>query len=479
MSPSHSHRVRYGLSRRSWLKGVSLGAGLSLCGPLLSRIATAQQSAQPRFLFVVEGNGFEPITLLGDSARDALNQTLTTPLAQERWWHQRYTHSQPIEVTGGLTSAPALAGLGALEAQSAVLLGLSAKISGGGHSSMHGVLSSARTIAGSPGGVTIDAYLAELPQVKGIAPYDAVRLGVGTNTARPLDFGTCAYASGRAAPLLLQPTRAYESLFGSVSGGEGMAAFQRQGEHLDFAAEDVRASLNLFSGGSQEREKLETYLASIETIRARRVRLVDIQDQLRGVLPTEPPVAQESALSRFNAQLDLAKISLLGGLSHVCVVGCGTGNDFNLSYPEVITGVSRHDLHHDSALNPSFRDAIHTVTRLQVEAITRLARDLDSTPDLNGGSMLDQTLIVYIGDNGEQHHSTASDLPILLIGGRALGLKTEGRSIIYPGISAGSGHRQISNLWNTLGHLAGAPLNLFGAEGPTRVAEGPLAELIL
>ena len=93
--------------------------------------------------------------------------------------------------------------------------------------------------------------------------------------------------------------------------------------------------------------------------------------------------------------------------------------------------------------------------------------------------MLDNTVIVFIGDNGEQHHGTASEFPVVLIGGKNLGLATGGRTIVYPGVdSGGSGHRQVSNLWNTLGHLAGEPLDMFGAEGPYRVAPGPLAELM-
>ena len=92
--------------------------------------------------------------------------------------------------------------------------------------------------------------------------------------------------------------------------------------------------------------------------------------------------------------------------------------------------------------------------------------------------MLDNTLIVYLGDNGEQHHSTASDFPILLLGGRGLGRSGLGETLIYPGLEADR-HRQLSNLWNTLGHLGGAPLNDFGAEGRTRRALGPLTELLV
>ena len=110
--------------------------------------------------------------------------------------------------------------------------------------------------------------------------------------------------------------------------------------------------------------------------------------------------------------------------------------------------------------------------------IADVARRLRDTPDVLGGTMLDHTAIVYISDNGEQHHSTASEFPVLLLGGRGLGLRTEGRTIFYPGLGS-ERHLQLSNLWNTLGYLAGEELDDFGQEGRTRRATGPLGELLI
>jgi hypothetical protein len=177
-------------------------------------------------------------------------------------------------------------------------------------------------------------------------------------------------------------------------------------------------------------------------------------------------------------------------------MGSGTGGDFDMTYtrektPMYDNATNRHALHHGSASNSVYLDTIHDVTAQQIAAIvTQLALPLQNTPDpVSGGNLLDSTVIVYIGDNGEQHHATGSEFPVVLIGGGALGLKTGGRTIVYPGVdSGGSGHRQVSNLWNTLGHLTGAsPFTLgttkinfdtFGFEGPGRVAPGPLTELL-
>jgi hypothetical protein len=64
-----------------------------------------------------------------------------------------------------------------------------------------------------------------------------------------------------------------------------------------------------------------------------------------------------------------------------------------------------------------------------------------------------------------------------MLGGNALGLKTDGRTVVYPGFGAAN-NRQVSNLFNSLGHAFGdSTFDLFGLEGPSRIAPGPLSEL--
>jgi arylsulfatase A-like enzyme len=120
------------------------------------------------------------------------------------------------------------------------------------------------------------------------------------------------------------------------------------------------------------------------------------------------------------------------------------------------------------------------MTNFQLTAVAAAAQSLMSTPDpAETGSILDNTVIVFIGDNGQQHHSTASEFPVVLIGAKNLGRHTGGRTIVDPGVdSGGANHRQVSNLWNTFGHLAGQSLDTFGGEGAFRVAPGPLSELM-
>lgn len=53
---------------------------------------------------------------------------------------------------------------------------------------------------------------------------------------------------------------------------------------------------------------------------------------------------------------------------------------------------------------------------------------------------------------------------------------THGRSLVYPNFRSSSS-RQVSNIFDTLGHVAGADLNDYGAGGTARIAEGPLSEI--
>jgi hypothetical protein len=470
-------------TRRSFLRALGLGAGATLLSPLMNNIALGAETTPCRFVFVVEGNGFYPITMLANQARAALDATRSEPIGTAPWWSRSYTHDTPLQVTTtdfetGLALSP-IAADPDIASQSAVLFGLSSKIVGGGHSGMHGVLASARTVSGVPGGQTIDDYLANLPQVRRDTPFDAVRLALGDDDKASINMGLCAYGPRRPAPVIISPTGAYKALFASVGDDSSRQWFQRQGGLLHFANEDITASLNAFSGNSPERAKLESYLASVEELQRRHDRLIGLAPQISAVQPLSPDenplYGTSDPLDRFRSHLELATVALKGNLSNVAVIGSGTGGQFDMVY--TLSGVKRHDLHHLLHL-PEHSSVVYEVTRLQVEAIMQMARELAATPEVNAnGSMLDHTVIVFIGDNGEQHHSKAEEFPVLVVGGRALGLNLSSRTLLYPGSSSNQ-HRQVSNLWNTLGYLANDDLNTFGAEGRSRRAEGPLSELL-
>ena len=85
-----------------------------------------------------------------------------------------------------------------------------------------------------------------------------------------------------------------------------------------------------------------------------------------------------------------------------------------------------------------------------MKLLANLARKLKSIPE-SDGTMLDNTMIIYISDSGNEHHGNRSQWPFVVVGGNRF--KT-GRYIQFPEYGQ-DGHRTIGNLYTTL-------LNTFG-----------------
>ncbi len=475
-------------TRRQFVKGLGFGVAAALFSPFYRSLYAAGSGCR-RFVIFVEGNGIEPANFLPDATRQDL-EAAGASLDGVRHTYRAYEHDSPITTTGaGLATAPSLGSLAdaGLEDRAAVVLGLSSKITGGGHSTECGALSSTRSPAGSPSGPTIDHHLSLLDSVRAGTPFQAVRLGVVGGDTR-LNYSTCAFDARQPAPITTDTT-AFNTLFGSVAAGAGQQTFRERRNLLDFAVSDVQRALGDFSGNSVERQKLERYLESLETMVDRQQTITQMGDQLEAVKPGEPSevplYTSEAPLERLQAQVDLATAALLGGLTNVVVVALGTGSrHFSLQYPSLIDQypggdmLGGHDVRHaaeDGA--QGYVDLLTTITDRHVSMMASMAQSLEATPEAGAdGTMLDHTLMLYMSDNGEKHHSQAEEWPMLLVGGERLGFKTDGRTVVFPR-HGNDNNRQVSNMFNTLGHAADDDLNDFGGEGVKRIAEGPLSEI--
>jgi hypothetical protein len=92
------------------------------------------------------------------------------------------------------------------------------------------------------------------------------------------------------------------------------------------------------------------------------------------------------------------------------------------------------------------------IERFHAKCIADMASKLDSVPEGNG-TMLDNTLIVYMSCNGGDHHGGQADWPFILLGGMAKKLRM-GRYIEFPKYQD-KGHRTIANLYLSLMQAAG------------------------
>lgn len=463
-------------TRRRFLETLGLGAGAGLLMPFV-RGAAAQEAGQipRRVVFVITGNGLHGRPLISPLARAALDGP----------------RGATVEVAGDLAQAPGLSALAGgpdrvdLTPHAVALHGLSSKITGGGHTAGYKALSCSKDRR-----QTIDAWLSR--RLHAHQPFTALRFGVTESPGAQLQYGMCLDGPGRDMPIIVNPIDAHTALFGSIAQGAGQRQFESKAALLDFARGDIAAVQRQFVGSARERQKLDVYLAAVEELGAQQARLRLAGDDLRALAEREGidpdgGAALDAAhpLDRLASQFELATAALLGDLTPVMVITNSVEYAFaHTRYTSLadLFGVPveevpwRHGVCHGAPESEVYRAVLDRVIERQVELIARMARRLAAVPE-GDGTMLDHTAIVFMSDNGDAHHSTAANWPMLLVGGGALGLRTGGRTLVYPPHGQAANPR-VSNVFNTLGHVVGHPIDDFGGEPERATHGGPLAELL-
>ena len=449
------------LSRRRFLKGLSLGAGGLALSPILEQLrahAAGEAAARQRFVFVLLGNGLNPGFFVpkGIERRGKANDRLADlPLT---------AHELPF----------ALEPLAPFKSRLSILQGLSGKICGGGHSTYYGALG---VFPGKKGayGETIDLALAKA--LPAIVPH--VGLGMANHPDWTLDYTCSSRGPNQPVPILLRPDLAYSQLFGSVAAGEARQSYKARGNLLDFLAEDIRR-LDAHLAG-EERERLQVYLGAYESMRDRRSRMGEIESSLRKHAPTvTDKYTSEVETDRLDAQFDLAAAALITGLTNVVTIASGVGSFWTIRFSGLGMTENTHGIGHGKGENgKSAAELSQIIRRFHAELIARLAKKLQAVPEGNG-TMLDRTTIVFLSDAAEAHHSSCAEWPFILLGNAGGRLKTNGRYLEYPYYGK-PGHRTIASLYLAFLQAAGAPRESFGLPDPNlseAEQKGPLQELL-
>ncbi len=452
-------------NRRSFLKGVTLGAGATVLSPVLSQLqalAAGGPNAIPkRVVFVVESNGLFPKHIQPDGLERPENGT-----------------SKLIDTTLDNYKLPeAIDALSPFKDRITVLQGLSGRIAEGGtggHSTNYGGLG---CFPGSKGPMaqTIDCAMGEaLPSV---IPH--IGLGIHNKPEFTVHYSLSAIGPGKPAPILCRPELAYKSLFGSVAGGDGREAFDLKTNLLDYMADDVQRTRNALAG--PEREKLDSYLSAYESLRDRQAKIDGIRPEMQKYAPAADKFKSAVETDRLEGHFDLAAAAILSGLTNAVTITSGGGGQHYISYTGLGIPIDGHGIGHGSGINGKTPDECRLIIRqFHAKLIAGLCSKLAVVKE-GDGSVLDNTLIVYLSDSGESHHPNLKEWPVLLIGNLGGKLKAGNRFLQFPDYQK-AGHRQMSNLYLALLEAAGKPRAKFGVADPGLRdfdQSGPLQELLV
>jgi hypothetical protein len=453
------------IPRRTFFRGATLGAGSVLLAPFLRTLEAATPAKKPmRFVFVMEGNGFSP----------AQAQPVTIPRAKHSHGQTNIDALEDVALAGHELPA-SLAPLAPLQDRLTILQGMSGRICGGGHSNNFGALGCYSAKAGAAG-ETIDMALARaLPAV-----FPQIGLGISDRAEHSVIHNTSAAGPDQPAPTRCRPDMAYEEFFGSAAEGAGKEKFRQRANILDFLAGDVRRVQQRLDG--EEREKLGHYLGAFEGLRHRQSRL----DEMAPTLRRHGPVVNDKFKSddeadRLDAMFDIGAAALICGLTNVLTIASGCGDPFfSVRWKGLGIPLDKHSIGHGKGLDQKTAEDLTTIIRrFHMEQIARFAAKLRAVPEA-GGTMLDNTCIIYLSDAAEAHHSRCWDWPMLVIGDLGGRLKTRGRFVCFPKYAA-KGHKTTANFFLSLLHAAGAPRDAFGHADPALRdidTRGPIGELL-
>jgi len=432
-------------NRRQILKGLSLGAGSTLLSPMAQRVmANAEgRTRPPRFVFVLQSNGFDAVQACPESIP-----------------FQKYSDREKFESID-LTQHKLPAGLAALEPlkkKTTIIQGLSGRCTGGGHSTWGGSLGQYR-ISGanvSPQNITIDYQLGQ--SIPGILPWIGVGMASG---ARDALMNITARAAHKTMPIILNPEKAYNSFFSVAAGGEREKNFHLKRNLLDYMVGDVKKTRNAL--GSLAGEELDAYLGAYDQLAARQYQLLDNKEVLSKSAPRlDDRFTSEVATKRLEAQFELAGSALIGGLSNVATLTCAATEINAQPYLGIGVDISNHGFGHMGGNKPDAKGIpYYEKTRGWLfSLIAKLAHRLEKTPE-GDGNMLDNTIIVYMSDAPDTHHSTGYEWPLAIVGNLKGKMNLGGRYINFPGYGK-PGHHTVGALYTTFLNGVGQDQQTFG-----------------
>jgi hypothetical protein len=266
-------------------------------------------------------------------------------------------------------------------------------------------------------------------------------------------YQNCLSWSSPTTPLPSEahPRVVFERLFGE--GGnqtERRAALQNRASLLDSFTEDI-AKLKLRVGPS-DRTRVDQYLESVREIerqiqRAEAATIDDAQPDL------DRPVGVPAAFAdHAKLMFDLQLLAYQTDITRVITFQM-TRELSNRTYPEI--GVA--DPHHPTSHHGNDPEKLAKIAKISTFFVTLYAEFLEkmkATPD-GDGSLLDHTVSLYGSGMGNPSLHDHENLPVLVAGGSACGLKG-GRHIKY---EKGT---PLANLHLTLLDRIGVQMDSFG-----------------
>ena len=445
-APTLASRQHASFSRRHFLRGLGVCLALPAFESLLptrllaaaaaspgNDLATTATGAPLRTAFVYFPNGAIPAAWWPDTEGNdfQLSRTLR-PLA---------ANQKQIQVIGGLDHLNATAGMDG----------------GGDHARANGTFLTGVRMKKSAtdihAGVSIDQAIAR--QIGHLTRFPSLELtcDAGRNTGACDSGYSCAYQynlswSSPTTPLTPEanPRQVFERLFGAGAPGERVESARRrrmeQSSILDFVMQDAHAMQQRLGGRDQA--KLDQYLTGIRELEARIQRAEQFGDVKDPMVETPAGIPADYA-RHIELMYDILLLAFQTDSTRVATLLLAHDGS-NRSFADIGIPEGHHDLSHHQN-NPEKIEKITQIDLFYVQQFGKFLDKLSATKDVDGNSILHNSMIVYGGGNADGNRHTHTNLPILLAGA--------GGGTVTPGRFVKQGGKPATNLFLSMADRMG------------------------
>ncbi len=419
------------MSRRVFLRGVGASIALptmaSLAAPQViaasqstaGSLATTATGAPLRTAFLFFPNGAIPASWWPESTGSdySISQTLK-PLEAVR---------DTFQVMKGLDNVAANPG----------------RDGGGDHARGNGTfLTSVRLNKSSTviqAGISIDqvianeiGHLTRFPSLE--LASDPRRQTTGCDSGYPCAYQYNISWKSETTPMATEhnPRMVFERLFGVGAPGERVQSLKRRREEqrsiLDYVLDDARAMSRRIAVA--DRRKLDEYLTGVRALESRIQRAEELGDPEDPGIDTPPGVPQGHE-AYVDVMLELLALAFQTDSTRVVSLMLGHDGD-NRSYDFLGISEGHHDLTHHQNREDRIKK-VEQIDQWYAQRFSKLIQRLDGIQDVDGNSLLYNSMILIGSGNADGNKHTHTDLPILLAGS-AGGQFSSGRCVDYQGV---------------------------------------------
>jgi hypothetical protein len=439
-------------NRRDFIKTTTAGlfgvAGFSAMPQLRAAVggsSSASVSAGvPRFIFIRKSNGTFPSELVpvsltaAEKQKEANKEALDIDLDR----HELPEWMEPIAAhKNDLT----------------LLQGLSAKMCTMGHSTYQSPLAVSRS-AERVATITRASVDVELGRMF-TSPFEHIEL-TSAHDQKGVVRGMSSIGPMQPNYAFASPGAAYKNLF---AAGLEKSNDDKAEDNLNSFLSKKIASYDNKTLDMIESQKIGDYADSVDSLIERNKLLESMSDKIAANVPKIDQQVLNDQYTRPEqhfAFVDILVSSLRAGLTNVATL---TLDDLSTPYDGLVEPtIHLHEIGHNKDMKgvPALecRKAIRTH---HMNVVNGLVTKLKETPE-GRGTMFDNTMIMYLPENGETHHSVGSEVPFVIFAGGNVKLSMARRRYIrLPGYDE-PGHKTLGNWYTTILNAYGNPIKHYG-----------------